>query len=282
MGKRILITGASGFIGGTLMKMLADTDSEMFFLVRQRAGLKNEIIADFCDPDFYKVVNALPKVDVLIHLGAKIGWDGSSRESLFKPNVLATAELVNWAKSIGAYFVFASAAIVCGVKNTHITFGSAPNPDTDYGYSKWLAEEIILMSGVKHAILRISGVFGKDGPSHLGINKAINGAMNGITPVQYGSGKMKRNYIYVEDLCKIIIYCIENQISGIHLVAGSSVNTISEMLEIICSILLPDRIPERLKGEKVINQTVEHSSCLPKGRSFRDAIKDIKRNMERM
>jgi len=278
MGKRILITGASGFIGGTLIKILADTDSEMFSFVRQRTGLKNEIITDFCDPDFYKVVNTLPKVDVLIHLGAKIAWDGSSRESLFKPNVFATAELVNWAKDIGAYFVFASVAIVCGVKNTHITSDSVPNPDTDYGYSKWLAEEMIRMSGVKHAILRISGVFGKDGPSHLGINKAINGAIDGIAPVQYGSGKMKRNYIYVKDLCKVIISCIENQISGTHLVAGSSVNTISEMLEIICNILLPDKIPERLKAGKIINQIIEHSSCLPRGRLFKDAIEDIKRN----
>jgi len=258
--------------------MLTDTDSEVFPIVRQYTGLKNEIIADFCDPDFCKIVNALPKVDALIHLGAKIGWDGTSKEKLFKPNVLATAELANWAKGIGAYFVFASAAIVCGVKNTHITSSSALNPDTDYGYSKWLAEEIIQMSEVKHAILRISGVFGKDGPPHLGINKAINDAMNGTAPLQCGSGKIKRNYIYVKDLCRIIICCIENQILGTHLIAGSSVNMISEMLEIICSILLPGRVPERLKGSKATNQIVEHSSCFVKGCSFKDAIEDIKRN----
>ena len=162
--RKILITGASGFIGVALRKMLINTDWEMYFLARQHIGFANETIVDFCDPDFCRVIKTLPKIDVVVHLGAKIGWDGSSRESLFKPNVLATAKLVNWAKDIGAYFVFASAAIVCGVKNTHITFDSEPNPDTDYGYSKFLAEEIIKMSGVKHSILRISGVFGKDGP----------------------------------------------------------------------------------------------------------------------
>ena len=199
-GKRVLITEATGFIGSNLMNILKKTDWELVPLVRNRAGLKNEVLINFCAPNFCKAINSLPKVDAIVHFGAKIGWDSSSRQALFVPNVLATAELVNWAREINAYFVFASAAIVCGVKNTNITSVSKPNPDTNYGYSKWLAEEIIQMSGVKHAILRIAGVFGKDGPSHLSINKTINDALNGITPIQYGNAGIKRNYIYIKDL----------------------------------------------------------------------------------
>lgn len=47
---------------------------------------------------------------------------------------------------------------------------------------------MIKMSDVSHAILRIGGVFGKDGPHHLGLNKSIDNAFKGITPIVYGGG----------------------------------------------------------------------------------------------
>lgn len=272
--KRVLITGANGFIGSKLMDILKRTDWELVPLVRSRTGLKSEVVIDFCAPNFCRTINSLSKVDAIVHLGAKIGWDSSSKHALFVPNVLATGELVRWAKRIEAYFVFASAAIVCGVKNSHITSVNKPNPDTDYGYSKWLAEEIIQMSGVKYTILRIAGVFGKDGPSHLGINKAINDALNGIRPIQYGDGGIKRNYIYVKDLSNIIKFCIENKIEGTHLVAGS-INTISEMLQIICDVILIGKKPEYRKDKDGSDQIIEHSVYLPRARSFEEAIRDI-------
>jgi len=133
------------------------------------------------------------------------------------------------------------------------------------------------MSGVKCGILRIAGVFGKNGPSHLGINVAIDNALKGVAPVQYGEGAVKRNYIYVEDLCSAIGFCIEQGLEGTHLVAGSSVNLVSEMLEIICETLLPGRRPQRAASERAVSdQIVEHSTDLPRGRSFKESLKDIK------
>ena len=277
--KSVLITGANGFVGRNLLIGLEGTDWNIVHLLHRKMGLTNEIVLDFCSEDFNTLLNTLPKVDVVVHLGAKIGWDGSSRQDLYVPNILATAELVNWANKIGASFIFASAAIVCGVQSPCITSESKPNPDTDYGYSKWLAEELIMMSGVKYTILRISGIFGKNGPQHLGINKAIENALNGEIPVQYGSGNIKRNYIYVKDLVDIIIYCMENQIEGIHLVAGSSTNTVADMLEIICDKILLKTHPIYLNGKDGQDQVVMPSPILPRGRIFEDAIEDICKEM---
>lgn len=272
MGKRVLITGANGFVGSNLVNLLSDTDIEIIPMVRRPINFKNEIIADFCDSDFCRTVYSLPKVDTVIHLGAKVHFDVNSKKNLFVPNVLATGILANWTSNIGAYFIFASTAITCGAKNPHITIDSEPNPDTDYGYSKWLSEELIKMSGVKHVILRIGGIFGKNGPHHLGINKAIDNAFNGITPNVYGGGE-KRNYIYVYDLAKLIISCLENEIEGVHLVAGSDVNTINEMLATICNGLLHGRKPVVLEGKAGYDQVIETSSIFPRGMSFEEAIR---------
>lgn len=277
--KRVLITGANGFTGGVLVKTLEGLGWEILPLCQWEQGLKDEVVIDFCDDRFVEVLHALPGVDAVVHLGTRVGWDGSSRADLFKPNVLATAQLVDWAAQKGAYFVFASAALICGERDTHITAGCGLNTENDYLYSKWLAEEIIRMSGIKHAILRISGIFGKEGPQHLGINKAIASALKGIPPLQYGDGKIKRNYIYVKDLCNIINYCIDKTIEGTHLVGGALVNTLAEMLETICDVLLPGEKPGTRPGKGGLDQIVETSPALPKGRTFEEALRDIKERL---
>jgi len=276
MKKRLLITGATGFVGKTLLNRISKSNNfDIYSLVREKSGFPNEIILDLGSDSFKKAIDDFPDVDVVIHLGAKIGWDGSTKAQLFAPNVLATAELSKWAKRIGAYFIFASAAIVCGVNTPLIDSKSVPNPDTDYGYSKWLAEEAIRTSRVRQAILRIAGIFGKDGPDHLGLNKSIKEALNGNVPVLYGSGDIKRNYIYVEDVVNIILYCIDKGIEGTHLVAGSYTYTMLQMLEALCDILIPGTSPQHQKGQKGADQIIKHSSYLPKGRTFKSAVEDI-------
>lgn len=113
----VLVTGASGFVGRSLIRTLERENYKVIPVVRVSSGLPEEIVLDFTADDFVQRINEFPQVSAVIHLGTKIRWDGSSRESLFKPNVLVTAELVNWTKSIGAHFIFASTAIVCGAKN---------------------------------------------------------------------------------------------------------------------------------------------------------------------
>jgi nucleoside-diphosphate-sugar epimerase len=84
----------------------------------------------------------------------------------------------------------------------------------------------------------------------------------------------------VEDLADILLYCLENRIEGTHLIAGSNTNTVSEMLETICHILLPDKKPEYKSGDNCHDQVIEHSQALLKGRSFEDAICDLKKELK--
>ncbi|MBU1121670.1 MAG: NAD(P)-dependent oxidoreductase [Candidatus Omnitrophota bacterium] len=273
--KKVLITGANGFVGKQLITSLTNTNWELISAVRRSRGFEKEIIMDFEDPSFDLTIQSLPRVDAIVHLGAKVVWDNDASQILFRPNVMATAKLIDWAKGINAYFVFASSITVCGVKELHITSKSKPNSDTGYGCSKWLAEEIIKMSGVRHGILRISGIFGREGSTHLEINKAIDGALANVVPVQYGRGEMKRNYIYVKDLAEIIKFCIDHEMEGTNLVAGGSVNTIADMVQTICNIIIPGSKPRYCEGKTGQDQIVEHSMNLPKGRSFKDAVKDI-------
>lgn len=275
MKRRVLITGAGGFAGTALMNRLSSEDWDAIPLVRKKSGLKGEVIIDFCDSDIFLKINGLPRVDAVVHLGAKVDF-AATTEELFVPNVVATECLSQWAAKIKAHFVFASTAIVCGVKTNLINSKSVPCADTNYGRSKLLAEQKIKESQAKYIILRSGGIFGKNGPGHLGINRAITGALAGEAPTQYGLGRIKRNYIYVKDLAEIIYFCIENKKEGTHFVAGAEINSMGEMLRIICNSFLNGKNLKISGEENGFDQIIEHSSCLPKGRSFKDAVLDIK------
>ena len=279
MKDSVLVTGASGFVGQSVLRFLKSEHYHVIPLVRSPKKLPNEIVLDFTDDNFVREVQELPPVNAIIHLGAKVDWK-ATKTALFVPNVLATANLVNWAKNIDAYFVFASTATVCGVNNPQITKDMKPNLDTNYGYSKWLAEEIIKMCGVEYLILRISGIYGRNGPQHLGINNAIAGALQGKPPIQFGKGDIKRSYIYVEDLSKVIMDCLKRKVTGVHLVAGPEPISIAEMLKTICEVFLPGENPIYKDGGKGFDQIVEHSDELIHGRKFREALEHIKMEVE--
>lgn len=258
------------------MALLNHSNWEVYPLSHQMKGYKNEVIVDFCTSEFLEVLNKLPKVDVVIHLGNKVGWGQISNVDLFNPNVLVTAELVNWAKKMGAYFIFTSAALIAGIEEQLITPNLPPNSDHPYLYSKFLAEELIKMSGINYSILRISGIFGLNGPSHLGINNAISQALKGEIPVLYGDGRIRRNYIFVEDLCKILQFCMEERPEGTYLIGGAQVNTMIQMLESICRIFLPGFNPKIYPNKDGYDQVVEVSDVMPSGRSFEEALINIK------
>lgn len=107
MKKRLLITGANGFVGKNCISVLAGSDWDIIPIVHRSAGLKNEIIAEFSDAAlFLKMLDSLPVAQAVVPLGAKIGWDGSSKRELYAANVLATGILAEWArKKVHTWFL---------------------------------------------------------------------------------------------------------------------------------------------------------------------------------
>ena len=191
-------------------------------------------------------------------------------------NVISTSLLAFEAEKMNAKFIFASAAIVYGALKEDIDFNDLPNPDTPYAKSKWLAEELIRMSGVDYCILRLGGVFGLNGPTHLGLNRSISDVINNISPKIYGNGRVKRNYIYVWDVAKMVEFSIENNVEGTHLLAGTEHSMISLMINKICEILSNDISPITISGNNARDQLVKSSDVFPERISFEGALKDLK------
>ena len=188
-------------------------------------------------------------------------------------NVLLPTILGHYCKDKDKLLIQSSGIIVHGFKHEIYKVTTELFPDCSYGESKLLADKIIMSSGCDYSILRIGGIFGRHGPTHLGINKAIEDAIKGKTPSIIGKGAAKRNYVYVKDVAKAIVKCIEQKITGVHYLGGE-VKTIESMLIDLCEIFIPGNQPKYIHGDSSVDQIIENSeyfSITP----FRTALKKM-------
>lgn len=276
---KVLITGSSGFLGRATSELLENScDYEIIGLGRNNRSKENYIYSDLEEENLLSLKNKIPKeLDTIIHLAAHVDFSRNFSSRLFRINTIATNLLANVASDRNIRFVFASTAIIAGAKNRRINNNSKPQPDTNYALSKWLAEEHLIARIEHPLILRFGGIFGHNGPSHLTLNTSITRALvKKEVPVVSGSGKTKRNYIYVKDAARAIKYGLENDIEGIHLIAGSEVLTIEEIAKKICDLYIPCSLPVYTPGSETNNQIIEASRYFPATLSFEEALKDIR------
>lgn len=276
--KSVLVTGASGFIGKRVVDLLKRRGWVVTSATRLIKGEVDveEIYLDLNHPESILELAKRDPFDAIVHIAAHVGWSGAGMGELFVPNVLASGCLAFLAKNWDSRVVYVSAAIVCGLRTEKIDIDSPVCVENPYAKSKWLGELLFDASDTTYCNLRVGGVYGKFGPSHLGINRAIDRAIRGEPPERIGSGTSLRNYIYVDDVANAIDFSLNEKIVGTHLLAGSEIISISEMLQEICNVFLPGLKPVLRDGNDSPNQVITPSVHFPQTRKFRDALIDIK------
>ena len=276
--KIILLTGSTGFLGKSVLNELSK-DYDVILTLRNKKKIKknkNEIYFDLNNLKSYNSILKLRKIDYIIHLASIIGWSGEKLSDMFQANVLATGFLAQVARNHNAKIIFSSAALIHGTNKVKINPNTKISLDNPYMETKYLAERLIKSSEVKYCILRISGIFGLNGPNHLGINKTINQAIKKEMPNLGKNLQGKRNYIYVKDAAKLIKDVIKQDICGIHLMAGSNSNTIKDMVRKTYEVFYPESKIKFDKSKFNKSQIIKHSNKLQKTRSFIESLKDMK------
>jgi nucleoside-diphosphate-sugar epimerase len=164
---RILVTGASGFIGRALVAELANVGHSVRAAMRQPADIfprSVEVIAvsDLTRPVEWRAL--LKNVETVVHL-AGIAHAGPeiAEQAYDRVNRLATAELASAAKAIGiGHLVFMSSIRAqSGPTSTRVLRETdAPHPTDAYGRSKLGAEDAVRAAGVPFTILRPVLIYG--------------------------------------------------------------------------------------------------------------------------
>lgn len=222
MKERVLITGASGFVGYHLIEEALQNNFEVFIAIRKSSRidhLKNfdiqYIYPEFNNPEALKRQLAEIKPDYIIHAA---GVTSARSEAEYnRINATYTYNLALAAKEACPTlkkFVLVGSLAAVGPLNTLnglITEDTIPRPVTAYGRSKLLAEQKLkTVTGLSYTILRPTAVYG---PRDTGIFIFFKQVAKGIEPY-IGNAQQKLSFIYVKDLAKACIkalYAVNNQ-----------------------------------------------------------------------
>ena len=213
--ERVLITGASGFIGRRMVEVCA---RERFGVVRvirtpqttQLESVQDEVVGDI--ERFTRWDEVLEGVDVVVHLAARVHLASNDRRrssELFKvANVDAAERLAQASVRAGVRrFVLVSSAGIHGSAMTNAIDEQSPVlPHTDYGHSKWAAEtrlrDIASKTGLDLVVLRPPMVYGAGNPGNmLRLLRLISRRI----PLPFGAVRNARTFLYVGNLVAALV-----------------------------------------------------------------------------
>ncbi|MDO5759857.1 MAG: NAD(P)-dependent oxidoreductase [Bacteroidota bacterium] len=216
--KKVLVTGASGFIGSTLCDMLLRKEGvEVWAGVRKNSSRKylqsqelHFMDLQYSEPDVLKEQLEKESFDTIFHLAGLT--KAKSQEEFDKVNFVYTKNLIYAIKDLECKLIYMSSFAAHGPAGenpfTIAKVSDKNTPNTMYGKSKLKAEEYINDHCTnKYIILRPTGVYGEREKDYFVYFKTIKSHIDATL----GKPKQRLTFIYSKDLCKACILAAENR-----------------------------------------------------------------------
>lgn len=265
--KRILVTGAAGFIGSNLSRSLLQSgryqviglDNFDDFYSREQ---KEKNLAPFISHEDFRFAEAdirnidqllaLEDINVIVHLAAKAGVRPSIQNPILyqEVNVAGTQNLLEFARQRNIrQFVFASSSSVYGI-NENVPWNEEEKliPISPYASTKLSCEMLghvySHLYGIRFLALRFFTVYGPAQRPDLAIHKFFNSILKGQPIPVFGDGSTSRDYTFVNDTIRGIEAAINYEQSQFEIINLGNHQTIT-LSELILAI-------ERICGKKAI------------------------------
>jgi nucleoside-diphosphate-sugar epimerase len=248
---RVLVTGASGFLGGVVCRQLAEAGHEPVALCRREGSAPEgaaEAYGDLADGDSLQRAVRQSRPERVIHLAAEIASQRSEAK-IREANVEGTRRLLEACASIDRRpgFVFASTVVTGDAEGRVLDEESELPVETAYGRSKQQGEALVRDSGLDWAIIRPSHVYGPGGWFEEEFVKRLR------APGRFaviGSGENWWDVVRVEDVAAAFVTAAERAAPGslYHVVDDEPV-TFYEFISRTADALgvgAPRRVPEWL------------------------------------
>lgn len=259
----ILVTGAAGFIGSTLVESLlvdksnivtgVDSFTDYYDPALKRANIAsitssrfNLISQDIAELDLR---NLLEDVEVVYHLagqpGVRRSW-GTEFSEYVRCNIESTQLLLEASRSAPkmSRFVYASSSSVYGDAESYPTRESdRPAPLSPYGVSKLAAEHLVSLYAKNFELpgtsLRFFTVYGPRQRPDMAFRRFIVDALNGVPINVYGDGSQVREFTHVDDIVRALTRAAERPIlpGTVMNISGGDSISVNEVIAVLQDVL---------------------------------------------
>lgn len=295
--KSVVVTGANGFIGTNLLKLLSKEGVKVYAVIKDRhenisniENLQNVEIV-YCD---LEKISDLPTlisdrdIDCCFHLA----WAGSSGEaradySLQLLNVKYSLDTITAISKMGVRrFVGAGTLAEKDVLNYHPTDGATPNAVSVYGIAKismhFMTKALCSKLGIEHIWCFLSNTYGVGNTTNNFVNMASRKMLRGERAA-FTTGEQLYDFVYIDDTVNALYFAADKGHKNHSYYLGSTrPRRLREYITLIRDTIDPDiqlylgEIPFNgipLTAEDYdANKLVEHTGYQPKV-SFEDGIK---------
>lgn len=254
---RVLVTGASGYLGQVVVAALQNAGHQPVSGSRSGHRVSANVDARHVDlQDRESLTAALAEVDAVCHLAAltrvRESWDAPSK--YFEINTAGTiALLAAMAEAEVRRIVFASTGAIYGSPDEQPMSEQLPaNPPHPYAASKYAAELAIewqaRTGSMSAAVLRLFGIAGGDDPDPTRIvPRAVAVAAGEVGELRVnGDGTAVRDLLHVEDAAEAVVSALEagpsvgkSQVYNIGSGIGSSVLDVVAAVERVSGRAVP-------------------------------------------
>lgn len=206
---RIALTGAAGFIGSVVLGYLNKQgikDILIFDDLPYPQQFKNLVGKQYSE--LYSAEDWGVPVDCVIHIGANSSTLDQSWQDYYQSNVVSTREWANWCEMRKIPMIFTSSAGV---------YGNGNGPESQYAFSKLVAEQYLS----KAVVLRLFNVYG---PNEYHKGRMASTVFHWYNQLQEdknlrlfrNSLEYYRDFIYVEDVARVIWHFVNNYKPGVY------------------------------------------------------------------
>jgi nucleoside-diphosphate-sugar epimerase len=216
-GRRVLVTGAAGFLGSHLVPRLIEAGAEVCVLdqpnarrwsILERSDLAAALRADVRSLGQPVHDAVLGDIDVVFHLAAVgVVGDGGDIRELVAANIDGTMAALLAAHRLGSRLVYCGSCFEYGA-GARWAEDAMPAPTTEYGASKaggWLlANAFARRTGIEVVSVRPFTMYGPMEPPGRLVPSVVRHALAGH-PIELTPGDQARDFVYVEDVADAFV-----------------------------------------------------------------------------
>lgn len=256
----ILLTGASGFIGSSILKALIDkygSNNVAALTSKPLEGCQYLLHNNYTFENDFFIKNGFESIEVVIHAGAYIPKSTVESNDLFKSktNIDNSFKLITTNLPRLKKIVFLSTIDVYNDTEEAISENSEVKPQTLYGASKLYCESMISawagQNSIENIVLRIGHVFG---PGEHEYKKLIPEVMRNIIFGKelsiWGTGEDIRSFIYIDDVVNAILATLKKNkmASPINIVSDVPLS-IQKVIETIINTSGKNVVPNKITSD---------------------------------